>query len=211
MVSLKATIREKIGRQTKTLRKQGVLPAVLYGEGLESTPIEVEEKDFNEVYAKAGESSLVSLALGSKKYDVLIHEISRDPLSGGFLHIDFYHPSTKKKVEAEIPLVFEGVAPAVGDLGGILVKELQAINVKGLAHNLPREIVVDIGTLQTFEDRIRVKDLKVPEGVEVLRGQEGMVALVVAPKEEKEEAAPAAQVKPEAAPAAEAAAEKHKT
>lgn len=205
MVSLKATIREKIGRQTKTLRKQGILPAVLYGEDVESTPIEVAEKDFSKVYAAAGESSLVSLLMGPKKYDVLIHQTDKDPLTGRFLHVDFYRPSTKKKVEAEIPLVFEGESLVVKDSGGILVREIQSLDVKGLAHNLPREIIVNIGGLKSFGNRIYVKDLKVPEGVEVLRNPEDIVALVVAPKEEKEEK-PAVAV--EGAPPAEGAAKK---
>lgn len=191
MISIKATIREKTGKQNQDLREKGVLPAVLYGEDIKNVSIEVQEKDFDKVYVEAGESSLLSIEVSGKKYDVLIHQTHKDPLTGRFIHVDFYKPSTKKKVEAEIPLIFEGESLAVKDLGGILVREVQVLHVKGLAHNLPREIVVDISGLKSFEDRIYIKQLDVPEGVDVIREPEDIVALVVPPKEEEKEEAPA--------------------
>jgi len=187
MVSIKATIREKTGNKNEGLRSQGILPAVLYGEDIKNSTIEVSEKDFDKVYAEAGESSLVSVEFDGKKYDVLIHQTAKDPLTGRFLHVDFYKPSTKKKVEAEIHVVFEGESLAVKDLGGILVREIQVLHVKGLAHNLPREIIVNISALNSFEDRIYVSQLSIPEGVEILRDEKDIVALVVPPTEEKEE------------------------
>ena len=174
------------------LRKQGVLPAVLYGDGIKSTPVEVALKDFQEIFAAAGESSLIGLELDGKKYEVLIHQAERDPVSGKFIHVDFYHPSAKKKVEAEIPLVFSGESLAVKDLGGVLVKEIHVLNVKGLAHKLPREIIVDISSLKSYDDRIRVRDLALPETVEAMRKGDEIVALAVPVKEEKEETKAAA-------------------
>ena len=186
MISLQATIRDtKI--KTEMLRKQGIVPAVLYGEGIESTPIKVALKDFQEIFTQAGESSLISLEVAGKRYDVLIHQLDRDPVSGQIIHADFYQPSTKRKVVVEVHLVFEGESLAVKDLDGVLVKEMQVVEVKGLARSLPREIVVDITSLKTFNDRICIADLKVPEGVECLKNPEEIVALVVPQKEEKEE------------------------
>jgi len=192
MIELKVKIREKFGRKTKELRKKGVIPAVLYGAEIENIPLSVEEKEFNRVFREAGESSLVKLKIEGKKLknpepEVLIHEIQRDPLTGRIIHIDFYHPSLRKEVEAEIPLVFEGVPKACKDLGGTLVKEIQTIEVRGLARNLPREIKVNTEKLKTFEDRILVSDLQVPEGVKILREPEEIVALVTPPQEEEEE------------------------
>ncbi len=166
-----------------------MLPGVLYGEGIkENLSLHVNEKEFEEVFKEAGESSLVELEVTGKKYQILIHQISKDPLSGRFLHIDFFKPSTKKKIEAEVPLVFEGESLAVKDLGGILETDLQQVYVKGLAHQLPREIVVNIEVLKTFEDKVVIGDLKVPEGVEILREKNEVVAHVSeARQEEKEE------------------------
>lgn len=187
MISLQATIRDKKDDPAK-LRKQGVLPAVLYGEGIESVPVAVALKDFQEIFTQAGESSLICLEAAGKKYDVLIHQLDRDPVGGQVIHADFYQPSTKRKVVVEVSLVFEGEAPAVKDFDGVLVKEIQAVEVKGLARSLPREITVDIASLKTFNDRICIADLKMPDGVECLKNPEEIVALVVPQKEEKEEA-----------------------
>jgi large subunit ribosomal protein L25 len=200
MFSLKAKIREKFGRKTKSLRKKGILPAVLYGAGIKNIPLQVDEKEFTRVFQEAGESSLVKLKIEGKKLkiqepEVLIHDIQRDPLTGRIIHVDFYHPSSRKEVEAEIPLVFEGEAPAVKDLGGTLVREIQTVEVKGLAQNLPREIKVDVGKLKTFEDRVLIKDLKVPQGVKILRDPDEIVALVTLPEKEEEEVKPVEEEK----------------
>lgn len=202
MLLLKAQTREKFGRQTKLLRKQGILPAVLYGEGIENLCLEVNEKEFEKIFHEAGESSLIKLEIDggkskAKKVEVLIHDIYRDPVSEKFLHIDFYHPSTKRQVVVEVPLVFEGKSLAVKDLGGLLLKEIQMIEVKGLAQNLPKEIKVDIEKLKTFEDRVLVEDLILPEEVSIMRDKKDIVALVVMPKEEKEEKEPKAETKEE--------------
>lgn len=187
MIKLKAEKREKFGRQTESLRKQGVLPAVLYGEGIKNLSLQVAEKDFEQVYREAGGSSLVALEVMDKKFDILIHQTAKDPVTGEFLHVDFFHPSAKKKIEAEIPLVFEGEAAAVKDLEGVLVREIQAVEVKGLAKDLPRGITVDVSSLKTFEDKILISDLKAPSGVEILRAGDEIVAHVTEPTKEEEE------------------------
>ena len=202
MLNLKAEIRDKFGRQAKTLKREGFLPAILYGPEIKNLPLKIDEKEFEKVYGEAGESSMINLKVKTQKskvneVPVLIKEISRDPLSGKYLHVDFYHPSIRKEVEAEIPLVFEGEPKACKELGGTLVKEIQQVQVKGLAQNLPREIRVDVGWLKTFEDRILIGDLKVPEGVKILRESDEVVANVVPPaKEEKEEVAAEEAKKP---------------
>lgn len=213
MLSLKAKIRKKVGKGLKELRKNKVLPAVLYGPEIKNLSLEVEEKEFEEVYGEAGESSLVKLKIKNQKskideVDVLIHQIARDPVEGKFLHVDFYHPSSTKEVEAEIPLVFEGEPPAVKELSGTLIKEIQVVEVKGLAQNLPREIKVEVGGLKTFEDRILVGDLKIPEGIKILRESDEMVANVVPPTEEEEEEAPAKEAEKEEGEKAEEEGEK---
>lgn len=193
MLTLKAKIRKEIGRKTKTIKNAGKIPAVVYGPGVKNVSLEVEYETFKKIFSQTGESSLVSLEVEgeSKPRPVLIHEIQKDPLTERFIHVDFYQTSLKKEVEVAIPLVFEGVAPAVKELGGTLVKEIQELKIKALPQDLPHDIKVDISSLKTFEDEILVKDLKVPAGVKVLRGPEEIVALVVpAAKVEEELAKP---------------------
>jgi len=189
MVLLKAKTRDKASRKAHSIRKQGFIPAVLYGAEIKNLSIEIDKKEFEDVYREAGESSLISLEIEGKKFSVLIHQIARDPIAGEFLHVDFYHPSSKKKVEAEIPLIFEGEAPAVKELGGTLEKALQTIEVKGLAQDLPREIKINVENLKTFEDRILIKDLEIPERVEILKNSDEIVVHVTPPGKVAEELA----------------------
>lgn len=191
MLVLEAKIRKKFGKKTKILRREGKIPAILYGEGIKNNiPLEVEEKEFKDVYHQAGESSLIVLEIKEKnaqKFRVLIYDIKKDPLEEKFLHIDFYSPSSQKQIETEIPLVFEGEPLAVKNLGGVLVKEIQKVEVKGLVQDLPREIKVDTSSLKTFDDKILIKHLKVPKKITILREPNEIVALVVPPQEEIEE------------------------
>lgn len=189
MIELSAKIRKKFGKKVKELRKKGEIPAILYGPEIENLPLEIEEKEFQKVFEKVGESSLIKLKITQEKEEkeipVLIKEVAQDSIKEKFLHVDFYHPSTKGEIEVKIPLKFEGIAPAVKNLRGTLVKEIQEIEVKGLAQNLPREIKVNLEKLKSFEDKIKVKDLEIPPSITLLRDKEDIVALVLPPEEEK--------------------------
>lgn len=188
MISISAQKRDIFGRKNKKLRREGKIPAVLYGEGIKgSIPIQLDEKEFKKVFTEVGESTLVKLKLEDKEYQVLIHDLQRDPLEDKIIHVDFLKPSLKEKIEATVPLIFKGEAPAVKNLGGILIKEISEIEVEALPQNLPREIEVDISKLEKIYDTILVKDLKLPKGVKVLKKPEEVVVTVVSPEEEKEE------------------------
>lgn len=188
MLTLSAKIRRDIGKRLKNLRKKGILPAVLYGPKIkEAQPLELDEKEFEKVYKKAGESSLVSLEVEGKKTPVLIREVARDPLTEKPIHVDFYQPSLEEEIVAKVPLVFEGEAPAVKDLGGTLVKNISEIEVRTLPQNLPHQIKVNIEKLKTFEDNILIKDLELPKEVKILRNPEEIVASVSPPEKVEEE------------------------
>jgi large subunit ribosomal protein L25 len=188
MLSLSAKIRKELGKKVKTLRKKGILPGVLYGPKLKETqPLEIDLKEFEKVYQEAGESSLISLEVEGKRFLVLIHKIQLAPLTGKHIHVDFYQPALEEEVEVEVPLVFEGEAPAVKDLGGTLVKNISELKIKAKPQDLPHEIKVNIESLKTFEDNIKISDLKVPEGVKILKGPEEFVASVSPPEKVEEE------------------------
>jgi len=189
MTTIKAKIRDKSKEKNNFLRKNNLIPAILYGEGIKNISLKIDAKEFEKVYEEAGESSLITLELDDKKFSVLIHQIAYGPIEGEFLHIDFYHPSTKKKVEAEIPLVFEGEAPGIKELGGILEKQFHELEVKGLAKDLPKEIIVNLESLKTFEDKIFIKDLKIPEGIVFLKSPEEIVAHLAQPRDVEKELA----------------------
>ena len=205
MLTLKATIRKDLGKKVKNLRKMGIAPAVLYGPKTESLSLETNLKEFEKIYAAAGGSSLITLAiakgedeakasspsdkLGSKKFLVLIHAIEIDAISQKPIHIDFYQPRLDEEITANVPLTFEGGSLAVKDLGGTLVKNIHEVQVKALPQNLPHEIKVNIEKLKTLEDIVLIKDLILPQGVKIIRDQQEIVASVVLPEKVEEELA----------------------
>ena len=116
----------------------------------------------------------------------MIHDSSRDPVTDEIEHIDFYEVKMDEKIIAKIPLIFIGDAPAVSDLGGVLVKAMQELEVRALPADLPHEIEIDISSLKTFNDSILIKEIKLPENVEVLENISSSVASVAPPRSEAE-------------------------
>lgn len=168
------------------------MPAVLYGQKIkESVNLEVDSKEFEKILKEAGGSSLINLNIEGKKEGalVLIHDIERDPVIGNPIHVDFYQPNLEEEIEAKVPLVFEGEALAVKDLGGTLVKNVSQVLVKAKPQNLPKEIRVAIGSLKTFEDSIAIKDLLLPTGVKIVGDLSNVVAFVAQPQKIEEELA----------------------
>lgn len=185
-ITLKADIREIVGKKVSKLRSQDLIPAIMYGNKIAAQNLTVKYVDFKRVYAKAGESALIELEVGGKKANVLIHDIQLSPMSGKVSHIDFFQVNMKEEVETEIPLEFVGESPAVKALGGVLIKNMDEISVKCLPADLPEKYVIDISILATFDDVISVKDLKVSDKVEIMLDGETVIALVSAPRTEAE-------------------------
>jgi len=179
-------------KSAKTLRNKGVLPAVVYGRSEESTPIAIDLKTFKKIFHEAGESTVISLkGLGTAK-DALIHEVEFDVVSGEPIHADFYAIEKGQKVTVSVPLEFEGVSPAVKDLGGILTKVMHELEITVEPKDLPQEIIVDITVLTTLDSQIKVSDLKLPKNAEISAEPEEIVAMIsVAQEEPTEEATPA--------------------
>lgn len=169
------------------MREEGQIPAVLYGPGSSPVSLAVQKKEFDAVYREAGESSLVTIELEQGSSPVLIREVQLHPLSGDAIHIDFYQPRMDEKLRMNIPVELEGVAPAVKDLEGTLIQNIQEVEVLALPKDLPREIMVSVEGLVSFEDRILVKDLKVGAGVEIVAEGDWIVAQVVPPEKVEEE------------------------
>lgn len=182
-ISLEAKIRKE---KAKHLKKQGKIPAILYGHKVKPQMLFVNYNDFSRVFVKVGESGILSLKIDSQEKDVLVKEVQKDPISGKYIHIDFYQIKKGEKIKATVPFVFVGEAAAVKELGGVLEKPLEEIEVECLPKDLPHEIKVDITSLKTFDHIIRIKDLKIPAEIKVLEDQEEAVALVSPPRAEEE-------------------------
>lgn len=185
MVELKAKkrdVKEDLGK----IREAGFMPAVFYGKKSPSTPISVNKVEFLKVWKQAGESSVVSLMGSDTEVDALIHEVFLDPVTGEPKHADFYVFDKDKKIEISIPLEFIGTAPAVKDLGGLLVKVMYEIKIEAFPQNLPHQIEVDISGLKEFGSQIHASDIVLPKGVTLLEQPEEVIVLVDEPKEEVE-------------------------
>ncbi len=185
-INIKAEKREKIGK-VEGLRNQGFIPAVFYGHKKDSTPIQIKKSDFIKAWKNAGESTVIKLEIDGAGIEALINDVDLDPVSGEPRHADFYIFEKGHKVEISVPLEFDGVAPAIKDLGGVLVKALYELKIKAEPSNLPHDIKVDISLLTAMDSQILAKDLKLPSGVELIENPEEVVAAVSTAKEEKEE------------------------
>ena len=178
------------GKQLKKLRSEDKLPAVVYGPKEDAHALTLDRAHFEKVLHEAGESSIITLTGVGEDKEVLIHDMAFDPVKGGVTHVDFYAIERGKELTVDVPLEYVGEAPAV-KLGGSLTKVLHEVEVTCRPSALPKNIVVDVSVLATFDDQIHIKDLSVPEGVKVENDPEEVVALVQEAREEEEEPAEA--------------------
>ena len=183
-VELQAQPRTLVGRVRKKLRTQAMIPAVIYGHNFKSLNIQIPVKEFKSVYAQAGESTLVYLKLDTESYPTIIHDVVVDPVHDFVVHADFYKVKLDEKIHAKIPVVITGESAAVKD-GGILVKNINEIEVEGLPQDLPHEFTVDISSLLKIKDQIQIKDLKVPANIEIKANIEEIVVLIQEPISEE--------------------------
>jgi large subunit ribosomal protein L25 len=196
-IVLNAKRREVIGKQVKALRRQGELPAVIYGRKKEPIAITLNLREASRILPGLSSSHLITVNVDGDRHTTLVREKQRHPVRGDLIHIDFLAVSMTEKLRASVPLAFEGLSPAVDEKDGILVTSLEQVEVESLPRNLPERIMVDISGLQNISDAIYVRDLLVPKGVEVLTNPDEMVVVVTAPAAEEVEELGEAAAEPE--------------
>ena len=182
---MNAKKRDILGKKVKSIRNIGLIPAVIYGYGAKNTPLELKSGEFLKCWKKAGESKLVELDIDGEKKNVLISEVQVDPLSDQPIHADFHAVRMDEKIRARVPIEFIGESSAVRNLGAVLVKVMHDVEVEALPANLPGEITIDISSLNNFEDRIFIKNIRIDQAVELLANPEDVVVLVTEPKKEE--------------------------
>lgn len=178
-VALNAENRTILGRKVKFLRKEGKIPAHVFGHKVKTVHVSVDQKDFAKTYNQVGETGLISLKIkdGEEK-PVLIRNTQFDPITDKIIHIDFYQVNLKEKVTANVRLEIVGEAPAVEQKLGVLLTPVTELEVEALPADLPEKIEVDISNLNAVDEAILVKDLKIPSGVEVKADLEETVAKI---------------------------------
>lgn len=185
-IVVQADRRKLIGKQVKALRREGKLPAVMYGKHVETTPIVIDLREAGRTLSGLSPSALIQIQLDGDEFYALVREKQRDVLLGTLTHVDFQAVSLTEKVRAEVAIDLVGDSPAIREIGGLLVTNVEQLDVEALPRDLPERIEVDVSNLQTIGDAIYVRDLSLPESVTVFAEPDDVIVVVTLPAEEPE-------------------------
>lgn len=183
---INATRRTVTGKKVGALRRDGKLPAVIYGHKIETTPVTLDKRDATRVLHRLTASSLVTINFEGKEHAALVREKQRDYILGDLLHVDFQVVSLTEKIRATVSVELVGIAPAVKEYNGIVLTGLEALEVESLPQNLPERFVVDISKLTKIGDSIHVRDIQAGDKVEVLTDPDEMIVNITGGAKEEE-------------------------
>jgi large subunit ribosomal protein L25 len=199
--ALSASKRELRGKSVARLRREGILPAVVFGHGHPSEAIQVDAREFETLRRTAGRHALIDLKVGpGRPRPVMIQSIQEHPVRRVPLHVDFHLVKMTEELTVDVPLIPVGESPAVEKLDGVLLHALDQVKVRALPADLPQTIEYDVSVLATFDDVIHARDLVLPPRVALVTDPDELVAHVGRPRiEHVAEAAPGAEAGPAAA------------
>lgn len=192
--TLNAKAREATGNQVGALRREGFVPAVVYGAG-DNMNVSIELRELKKLYDKVGESAIIDLNIeGGKSAKVLIQAVQYHPLKHEIIHVDLRQINMDEKIEAHVELELVGESPAVKAHGAVMIRNLDLVTVSCLPTDLVQSIEVDLSKLDEIGSSITVGDLTAPQGIEILTPAEEPIVIANAPRtataaEEEEEAA----------------------
>ncbi|HDN04959.1 MAG TPA: 50S ribosomal protein L25 [Chloroflexi bacterium] len=178
---LDADKRVVIGKQVKALRREGKLPAVIYGQEIEPMPITLNTKQVHQVLKVVGANTLISIKVGKDEFLTLVREIQREVIMRDLLHMDFQAVSLEETITTFLPVVMVGESPAVTELEGLLILSMEELQIEAKAKDLPDTISVDVSGLMEIGDNILVKDLVISGDVTILDDPDGLVIVATAP------------------------------
>jgi large subunit ribosomal protein L25 len=194
--TLVAAKRTVTGKQVGQLRRDGQLPAVLYGPGTEPLAIQLNAKEAGQTIRKIKGTQLVDLIVDGKPYKALVQELQRDSIRGTLLHADFYAVDMSRVLRVRVPLHLTGTSYAVVSLSGVLVHGVTEIEIECLPADLPTGLDMDLDALKEIGSALHVSDVPVPAGVKVLTNPEELVARVTYQAKEEDLSAAVAAVTP---------------
>ena len=199
-IELLASNRDILGKKVRFLRRQGLTPANMYGHNIKSTALQIETSQLKHAVAQAGKSSLIALKVDGAKSPqmVIVRDIQREPLSGQLIHVDLYQVKMEENIKVEVPLSFVGEAPAIKERGGILIQNMNSLEIECLPANMPHNIELDLSGLTELDQALHVKDIPVAGTITVLTDPETAVVQIARSRaevaeEEREEAVKAAE------------------
>jgi large subunit ribosomal protein L25 len=166
-IQLPATTRAARGSGNAPLRREGLVPAVIYGHNVEPRAISTDAKTLAKVWMRAGRTQLIDLSIdGGHAQRVLVRELQINPRNGRPIHADFFAVNLREKLTADVPLVIVGESPAVVDAKvGTIQQLMNTLHVECLPSDLPSQLAVDVSGLTEIDDGIHVSDIQLPEGV----------------------------------------------
>ena len=186
-IIVNATPRTVVGKQVRALRREGIIPAVLYGPRMDPINVSLEARSSSRILAKMTASSLVTVLLDGKEYPALVREKQRNFIKGNLLHVDFQVISMSEKLRTKVGIQLVGEAPVIDEFIAVLVNGLEELEVECLPADLPERITVDVSNLANIGDGIYVKDIVVSEKVDILDSLEEMIVFATSSYEEPEE------------------------
>ncbi|MBU4348636.1 50S ribosomal protein L25 [Patescibacteria group bacterium] len=181
--------KREMSEKPRTLRQKGLIPAELYGKGIQNLHLMIPSRAFNKVYIEAGENTVVNAILDGEKYPVIINNVAYDGVSGDILNIDLYKVRMDEEIRVFVPIEFIGVSPAVKEKNGLLIKSIQEIEIEALPIDILHTIEVDISKLTEIDQSLYVKDLSVSKKVKILIDPETVIVTASAKVTEEEELA----------------------
>jgi len=189
-ITLSAQIRTITGKKVKQLRRDNIIPAVLYGHKIKPKLLAFNSVEFNHVYIEAGTSTVVKLNIKEEKdvINTIIHQIDKDPVSDKIIHADLMQIRMDEKIKTEIPVILEGAeeAPVVKEKEGSIISNKTELTIEALPNDLIHEIKIDVSTLSEFDQVIHVKDIKTPPAVTILDEPDEVVVSIQEPRSEEE-------------------------
>ncbi len=196
-VVLNAEKRDVVGKQVRALRRQGKLPAVIYGHGIEPLSISLNQREASRILPSLSASHLVVIKVDNQPHTTLVREKQRHPVKGHLIHIDFHEVSMTERLKAQVRLDFVGDSPAVKNYNGIIVVNMEELEVEALPGDLPDRLTINISTLENIGDSIHVRDIPLPSSVEMMEDPNEIIIVVTAPALVAEEVVEVATEEPE--------------
>jgi large subunit ribosomal protein L25 len=181
-IILEASMRSRFGKKVAPLRREGKLPAILYGKSIKKPiPVTLNGAQTEKVLRTASSSSLIVVNVDGEEHTTLVRDFQIDYVRGTLQHVDFLVVSLTEKVRASVAVVVEGIAPIIEEEGGLLVSGTEQVEVESLPQNLPERFLVDVSVLESFGSSLHVRDLVIPEDVTVLTDLDELLVVATAP------------------------------
>ncbi len=180
-------ILEAQARSRKEKLSADFLPAVIYGKGVEAQSLKIKKTELEKTVKVAGESNLITLKIGTDSKNVMIKDVAKDGISGKVIHTDFFEVNMKSKIQTEIPIHFIGESRVTKELAGLIIKELDSLEVECLPNALVDHIDIDISALKEFHDHITTEDLVLPAGMTLVNLETQTIVSAIPPRIIEEE------------------------